>query len=72
MANKTKDSLSYQKMLSDVEKLVQDVGSPDIDLDKMVEKIENGYDLIKTMRSRLEATKENIDKLRAEYEGELS
>lgn len=67
MANK-KDSESYGKMLQDVETIVREVGSPDLDLDAMVSKIEEGYGLIKTMRTRLDETKQKVDQLRNEFE----
>ena len=64
---KKKDSQTYQKMLEEVEDIVKDVGDGNVDLDEMVKKIEHGYGLIKTMRSRLDETREKIDKLRDQY-----
>ena len=66
------NSQTYEKMLKDVEAIVQDINSDNVDLDQMVKKVETGYELIKKMKEKLKATKENIDKLREEYEQEES
>jgi exodeoxyribonuclease VII small subunit len=62
------ESETYKAMLAKVEGIVRDVASPELDLDEMVGKIEQGYGLIKEMRSRLEQTKEKIEKLRMDFE----
>ena len=41
---------------------------PHLDLDDMVSKIERGYNLIKSMRTRLETTKQKVDQLRLDFE----
>jgi exodeoxyribonuclease VII small subunit len=64
----SKESVTYQKMLADVETIVREVASPDLDLDAMVGKVEQGYGLIKTMRERLETTKTRIEQLRSDFE----
>ena len=63
-----KESATYQVMLSEIETIVRDVASPDLDLDDMVGKVERGYTLIKAMRTRLEETKGKIEHLRQEFE----
>ncbi len=62
------ESQSYQNMLTEVESIVNEIGGDDIDLDQMVKKVERGYQLIQTMRKRLDSTKEMIDKLHEKYE----
>ncbi len=64
----TTESATYKAMLEKVEAIVRDVGSPELDLDEMVGKIEQGYGLIKEMRARLDQTKEKIEKLRMDFE----
>lgn len=68
MTETQKESATYKAMLDQVETIVKEVGSPDLDLDDMVAKIERGYGLIKTMRQRLDQTKEKIEKLRIDFE----
>ncbi len=68
MTETQKESATYKGMLDQVETIVKEVGSPDLDLDDMVAKIERGYGLIKTMRQRLDQTKEKIEKLRIDFE----
>jgi len=65
-----KESATYQSMLDDVEAVIRDVSSPKIDLDTMVAKIEQGYELITKMRARLADTKARVEKLRNEHERE--
>ncbi len=64
----TKNSENYEKMLKEVESIVHEISSDSVDLDQMVTKVEKGYELIQKMKNRLTATKENIEKLRKEYE----
>lgn len=64
----TAESITYKAMLDKVEGIVREVGSPELDLDDMVSKIEQGYGLIKEMRARLDQTKEKIEKLRMDFE----
>jgi exodeoxyribonuclease VII small subunit len=63
-----KESTTYKKMLEDVELIISEINSPQLDLDLLVQKIETGYDLIKKMRSRLDETKSKVEKLRADFE----
>ncbi len=62
------ESLNYQKMLEEVEGIVRAIQSPDLDLDRMVNQVERGYELIRLMRLRLDETKTKIDQLHARYE----
>ena len=61
-----KESQSYQNMLVEVESLVSEISTGKLDLDEMVAKVEKGYGLIKTMRTRLEDVKQKIEKLHAD------
>ena len=63
----SKESQTYQSMLSEVEGLVQEISSGKLDLDDMLTKVEKGYGLIKTMRSRLDDVRGKIEKLHADY-----
>ena len=63
-----KESVTYKKMLEDVESIITEISSPQVDLDLLVKKIESGYDLIKKMRTRLDETKDKVEKLRADFE----
>ncbi len=62
-----KESETYQNMLQEVEALVQEIATANLDLDVMVTKVERGYTLIKTMRGRLDEVKGKIETLQNEY-----
>lgn len=62
------ESKSYQKMLVEVDAIVKEISEDRIDLDKLVEKIETGYGLIKKMRGRLDETKQKLEKLRQDFD----
>ncbi|SMF21756.1 exodeoxyribonuclease VII small subunit [Pseudobacteriovorax antillogorgiicola] len=64
-----KESLKYQTMLEEVEGIVKEMSSPDLDLDQMVNKVERGYELIQLMRDRLQQTKAKVEDLHAKYDG---
>ncbi len=63
-----KESLTYQSMLQEVESIVRDVASPELDLDQMVQKVERGYELIRSMKLRLDETKLRIEQLHQKFE----
>jgi exodeoxyribonuclease VII small subunit len=62
------ESLSYQKMLQQVEGIVEELSATDMDLDDMVKKVEVGYELIHKMKARLDQVKGTIDELHHKYE----
>lgn len=64
----SQESVSYQKMLEEVETIVKSISSPELDLDRMVNQVERGYELIRLMRGRLDETKSKIDQLHQRYE----
>lgn len=63
-----KESETYQAMLAEIDAIVRAVGSPELELDELVRKIERGYGLIKAMRGRLDETKQRIEELRIAFE----
>ena len=66
--NQPQESQTYQAMLSDLDEIVRNVGQGQLDLDEIVSKIEHGYKLISTMRTRLDATKSQVEKMRVDFE----
>jgi exodeoxyribonuclease VII small subunit len=64
----SKESQTYQAMLTELDDIVRQVGQGQLDLDDIVNKIEHGYKLIGTMRERLDTTKAKVEKLRVDFE----
>ncbi len=64
----SQESATYQKMLEEVAVIVKSISSPEIDLDRMVNQVERGYELIRMMRGRLDETKQKIDQLHQKFE----
>jgi len=62
------ESKTYGMMLDEVETICRDVADARIDLDVMVAKVEQGYKLIKAMRTRLADTRVKIEELRVTME----
>ncbi len=62
------ESQSYQKMLQEMEDILQQMNTPNLDLDQMVAKVERGYELIQSMRERLDRTKDKIELLHRKYD----
>ncbi|NRA45561.1 MAG: exodeoxyribonuclease VII small subunit [Oligoflexales bacterium] len=63
-----KESQTYQGMIDRVEGIIENISSADCDLDTMVDKVEEGYLLIKKLKDRLNTTREKIEKLQLDYE----
>ena len=64
------ESQSFQKMVTDVESIITEISSNNIDLDEVLEKTEKGYKLLASMRVRLKEAKDKIEQLKVEYEPE--
>lgn len=67
-ASQEPESKTYQKMLDEVEGIVRQISSPELDLDLMVNQVERAYELIRTMKLRLEDTKSRIDQLNQRFD----
>ena len=68
----TAETSNYQTMLTELENIMREVNQPDIDLDLLVNKVERGYDLILSMRDRLQQTKAKVAELHKKFEDTLS
>ncbi|MBC61557.1 MAG: exodeoxyribonuclease VII small subunit [Zetaproteobacteria bacterium] len=68
MTSQKSESKKYGKMLKDVELILEDLSSDNLDLDQIITKVETGYQLLKSMRIRLDDAKDRIEKLKEEYE----
>jgi exodeoxyribonuclease VII small subunit len=66
------ESKSYQAMLNELDEIVREVSQGKLDLDDVVGKIEHGYELIATMRQRLDQTRAKVEKLRVDFEASTS
>ena len=64
----SKESKNYGEMLENVEEIISEISNPNVDLDKLVEKVELGYELIGKMKDRLSEKKEKIEQLHKKYE----
>ena len=42
----SQESKNYGQMLENVEEIITEISNPNVDLDKLVEKVELGYELI--------------------------
>ncbi len=62
------DSGKYNDMLERVNAIVGEINSENLSLDDMVIRVEEGYELIKKMRKRLDETKMKVEKLRLDNE----
>ncbi len=63
-----KESQTYQNMLNEVEQLVGQISHPDLDLDDIVTKVEQGFTLIQDMRGRLETIKNKVETIREQFD----
>ena len=65
------ESENFQKMVTDVESIITQISSNNIDLDEVLEKTEQGYKLLASMKGRLKEAKDKIEQLKLEYEPEV-
>ena len=71
MEKNMNESESFQKMVTDVESIITQISSSNIDLDEVLEKTEQGYKLLASMKGRLKEAKDKIEQLKTEYEPEV-
>ncbi len=62
------ESQSFNKMVGKIEKIIKNISSENIDLDQVLAETEEGYKLLKSMKSKLEETKCKIEQLKEEYQ----
>lgn len=59
---------SYSARLYRVEKIVEELGSNNLNLDEVVGKVEEGYKLIAELKQKLGETKLRVEQLRQKFE----
>ncbi len=59
-----KESKRYREMLDEVEAIVRDLGQNKQDLDEVTGKVQKGFEIIKSMKDRLEQTRAQVEKIR--------
>ena len=65
---KNQDDQKYSEMLESVEEIIEKISDQNCDLDTMVKNVENGYELIGRLKSRLNQTKERIEELQVKFD----
>ena len=64
---KENEAQSFNKMVVKIEGIIERISSDHIDLDEVLEHTEEGYKLLKSMKSKLEDAKSKIEQLKEEY-----
>lgn len=59
---------NYTARLYRVEKIVEELGSNNLNLDEVVGKVEEGYKLIAELKQKLGETKMRVEQLRQKFE----
>lgn len=67
---KTGQKQSFEEALQELEKIVEEMDSGELDLDKMVAHFEKGSKLIKTCTAKLNEVEQKIEKL-VKKDGEI-
>lgn len=60
-------SHTFNNMVTKIENIIAEISSNRIDLDDVLEKTEEGYKLLKSMKHKLEDAKSKIEQLKNEY-----
>lgn len=67
---KAEEEQSFEEALSKLEQIVEEMDSGELDLDKMVNRFEEGSKLIKTCTAKLNEVEQKIEKL-VKKDGEI-
>ncbi|HAX60944.1 MAG TPA: exodeoxyribonuclease VII small subunit [Elusimicrobia bacterium] len=65
-----KEKISYSKSLDELQKILTDLESENVEIDKLAESVKRATELIKMLRSKLKKTEVEIKEIVKEFEGE--
>jgi len=64
------EKISYSKSLDELQKILTDLESENVEIDKLAEKVKRATELIKMLRSKLKKTEVEIKEIVKEFESE--
>lgn len=64
------EKISYSKSLDELQKILTDLESENVEIDKLAESVKRATELIKMLRSKLKKTEIEIKEIVKEFEGE--
>jgi exodeoxyribonuclease VII small subunit len=64
------EKISYSKSLDELQKILTDLESEDVEIDKLAESVKRATELIKMLRSKLKKTEIEIKEIVKEFEEE--
>jgi exodeoxyribonuclease VII small subunit len=65
MATKTKDNLSYKDLNDELDTIISELQSNDLDIDKVLTEYERGIDVISKLENYLNQAENKVNKLSA-------
>lgn len=68
--NMTKKTLKYSEAISEIEEIVAQIESNELDVDELTVKIKRVSDLIKFCRAKLRNTEEEVQKIMSDFNEE--
>lgn len=68
--NMTKKTLKYSEAISEIEEIVAQIESNELDVDELTVKIKRVSDLIKFCRAKLRSTEEEVQKIMSDFNEE--
>lgn len=63
------EKISYSKSLDELQKILTDLESENVEIDKLAESVKRATELIKMLRSKLKKTEIEIKEIVKEFEG---
>ncbi len=68
--NMTKKTLKYSEAISEIEEIVAQIESNELDVDELTVKIKRVSELIKFCRAKLRSTEEEVQKIMSDFNEE--
>ncbi|PKM93075.1 MAG: exodeoxyribonuclease VII small subunit [Elusimicrobia bacterium HGW-Elusimicrobia-4] len=65
-----REKISYSKSLDELQKILTDLESENVEIDKLAESVKRATELIKMLRSKLKKTEIEIKEIVKEFESE--
>ncbi|HJZ41022.1 MAG TPA: exodeoxyribonuclease VII small subunit [Bacteroidales bacterium] len=68
----TKKNLSYTEAVANIEEILQQIETGELDVDELAEKVKQASELLKLCKGKLFQTEKEIEKILKDMEGEKS
>lgn len=64
----SQESQKFQELLSQVDVIIKEISDPQLDLDQLTQKVELGFSVVQSLKTKLDQTKMKIETIRSSFQ----